>query len=192
MQDDAINQATQLYLLAGHILGPRPEFIPKRGRIRPKSYRNLLNDWDAFSNAMVDLELIFPYSSQVPVESISDDEPHYVNVYGFATSLYFCIPHNPKLLEYWNTVADRLFKIRHCQNIEGVFRQLNLFEPPIDPALLVQVAAQGLSIGSVLSDLSTPMPNYRFNFFHVRSPTLAPSGTKPQTDIVDGRHGCEI
>jgi hypothetical protein len=166
---ETINQATQLYVLAGHILGPRPEFIPKRGRIRPKSYRNLLNDWDAFSNAMVDLELIFPYSSQVPVEAISDDESHYVNVYGFATSLYFCIPHNPKLLEYWDTVADRLFKIRHCQNIEGVFRKLNLFEPPIDPALLVRAAAQGLSIGSVLSDLSTPMPNYRLNYLLARA-----------------------
>ena len=53
-------------------------------------------------------------------------------------TLYFCIPRNDKLLGYWDTVADRLFKIRHCMNIEGVVRQLPLFEPPIDPALLVQ------------------------------------------------------
>ena len=51
--------------------------------------------------------------------------------------LYFCVPPNDKLLGYWDTVADRLFKIRHCMNIEGVVRQLPLFEPPIDPALLV-------------------------------------------------------
>src|SRR6185436_11358363 len=33
---------------------------------------------------------------------------------------------------------------------------------PIDPALLVQAAAQGLSLSSVLNDLNSPMPNYRF------------------------------
>lgn len=166
---EAINQATQLYALAGHILGPRPEIIPKRGDIRPKSYLDLVDEWDAFSNAMVDLELIFPFSNQIETPTIPDDEPHYINIYGFATTLYFCIPDNPKLLEYWDTVADRLFKIRHCLDIEGIFKKLNLFAPPIDPALLVQAASQGLSIGSVLNDLSTPMPNYRFNYLLARA-----------------------
>ncbi len=166
---ESINQATQLYVLAGHILGPRPEIIPERGKKQPQSYLSLLNKWDAFSNAMVDLELVFPFSNQIATEGVFDGEEHYVNIYGFATTLYFCIPDNPKLLEYWDTVADRLFKIRHCLNIEGVFRKLNLFEPPIDPALLVQAAAQGLSISSVLNDLSTPMPNYRFNYLLARA-----------------------
>ena len=39
-------------------------------------------------------------------------------------TLFFCIPRNEKLVGYWDTVADRLFKIRHCMNIEGVVRQL--------------------------------------------------------------------
>ncbi|MEM6829678.1 MAG: neuraminidase-like domain-containing protein, partial [Bacteroidota bacterium] len=158
---ESINQATQVYVLASHILGPKPEIIPKRGKVQPKSYLDLVDQWDAFSNAMVDLELLFPFSNQINTEGVLNDEgePHYVNIYGFATTLYFCIPDNPKLLGYWDTVADRLFKIRHCLNIEGVFRKLSLFQPPIDPALLVKAAAQGLSIGSVLSDLSTPLPN---------------------------------
>src|SRR6185312_7106569 len=71
--------------------------------------------------------------------------------------LYFCVPENDKLLGYWNRVADRLFKIRHCMNIEGQVRQLPLFEPPIDPALLVRARAAGLSIAEVLSDVATPM-----------------------------------
>jgi Tc toxin complex TcA C-terminal TcB-binding domain/Neuraminidase-like domain/Salmonella virulence plasmid 28.1kDa A protein len=166
---ETLNQATQLYILAGHILGPRPEIIPKRGKTQPKSYMDLVNEWDAFSNAIVDLELIFPFSNQIEAAGVFDGKPHYVNIYGFATTLYFCIPDNPKLLEYWDTVADRLFKIRHCLNIEGIFRKLSLFEPPIDPALLVQAAAQGLSISSVLNDLSTPMPNYRFNYLLQRA-----------------------
>jgi hypothetical protein len=47
-------------------------------------------------------------------------------------------------------------------NIEGVVRQLPLYEPPIDPALLVKAAAAGTDIGSVLNDIAAPLPNYRF------------------------------
>ena len=48
-------------------------------------------------------------------------------------------------------------------NIEGQVRQLPLFEPPIDPALLVRARAAGLSIGDVLSDMNVSLPNYRFS-----------------------------
>jgi len=54
-------------------------------------------------------------------------------------------------------------------NIEGVVRQLPLFEPPIDPALLVKAAAAGLDIGSVLNDMNAPMPLYRFTFMIQRA-----------------------
>lgn len=162
---ETINQATQLYVLAGHILGPRPMMIPKRGKIKPQTYLGLLDKWDAFGNAMVELELAAPFSNQttLPAGTINN-ELALANIFGSASSLYFCIPNNPKLMGYWDTVADRLYKIRHCLNIEGVFRKLPLFEPPIDPALLVKAAAQGLSIASVLNDLNTPMPNYRFYY----------------------------
>ena len=43
-------------------------------------------------------------------------------------------------------------------NIQGVVRQLSLFEPPIDPALLVKAAAAGVDISSALADLSVPAP----------------------------------
>src|SRR5262249_3158583 len=38
-----------------------------------------------------------------------------------------------------------------------------LFEPPIDPALLVRAAAAGIDLNSVLNDLYAPLPRYRFN-----------------------------
>ncbi len=162
---ETINQATQLYVLAGHILGQKPMMIPKRGKIKPQTYLGLLDKWDAFGNAMVELELAAPFSNQtnLPFGTINQ-EIAFANIFGIASSLYFCIPNNPKLIGYWDTLADRLYKIRHCLNIEGVFRKLPLFEPPIDPALLVKAAAQGLSIASVLNDLNTPMPNYRFYY----------------------------
>lgn len=76
--------------------------------------------------------------------------------------LYFCIPQNDKLLGYWDTLADRLFKIRHCLNIEGQSRELPLFQPTIDPALLVKAAAAGVDFSNILNDLSMPFPRYRF------------------------------
>ena len=162
---ETLNQATQLYVLAAHIYGPRGQKIPKRGKVKPETYNSLLDKWDAFGNAMVELELVFPFSNQTPLPiGISSGVVGLANVFGFATTLYFCIPDNPKLRALRDTIDDRLFKIRHCQNIEGVFRKLPLFEPPIDPALLVQAAAQGLSLASVLNDLNSPMPNYRFYY----------------------------
>ena len=77
-------------------------------------------------------------------------------------ALYFCVPRNDKLLSYWDTVADRLFKIRNSLNIQGIFRQLPLFEPPIDPAMLARAAAAGLDVGAIVNGLNQPLPLVRF------------------------------
>ena len=160
---EAIPLALQYYITASHIFGPAGQVIPKRGEIKPQTYNSLLDRWDAFGNALVELELRFPNSYQAPApKELETTETPTVNVFGFASTLYFCIPDNPKLKELRDTIDNRLFKIRHCQDINGIFRKLPLFEPPIDPALLVQAAAQGLSLSSVLNDLNSPMPNYRF------------------------------
>jgi len=154
-----------LYILAGHILGRRPQIIPKRGKIKPLSYVHIMNKLDAFSMASAELELVFPNSNQTVVPLMyNGTEITLANVYGLSTTEYFCIPNNPKLMSYWDTFSDRLYKIRRCLNIDGIFRKLSLFEPPIDPALLVAATAQGLSLSSVLNDLNGPVPNYRFNY----------------------------
>lgn len=96
----------------------------------------------------------------------------------FEQQLYFCIPPNETLLRYWDTVADRLFKIRHCMNIEGMVRRLALFEPPIDPGLLVGATARGMDVRTALRDVGATLPHYRFRIMiqrgieicdHVRS-----------------------
>lgn len=75
---------------------------------------------------------------------------------------YFCIPPNETLLGYWDTVADRLYKLRHCMNIEGVVQEVSLFEAPIDPGLLVKAAAAGMTIAEAMSQMSLSQPYYRF------------------------------
>jgi peptidoglycan hydrolase-like protein with peptidoglycan-binding domain len=155
---ESINEATQLYVLAADLLGPRPQRIPPRGKVAALSYADLKDKLDAFSDALVSLENDFPFSSAAA--SSGDDGGG--GLLGVFRTPYFCVPPNDKLLGYWRTVADRLFKIRNCMNIEGATRELPLFEPPIDPALLVTAVARGVDLGSVLNDLGAPLPYHRF------------------------------
>ena len=155
---ETVNEALQLYVLANHVLGERPQLVPRRGTIKAESYESLKTRWDDFSNALIALENIFPYSSSTTVSVPSTG----TSLLGLGPALYFCIPPNEELVEVWDTVADRLFKIRHCRNIDGVERRLGLFAPPISPAALIQAASQGLSLGNILADLSSPPPIYRF------------------------------
>ena len=155
-----INEATQLYVIAAHILGPKPQYIPTRGTIQPKSYNDLKNLLDDFGDAVVTLENTFPNSGQIQ----QNGNPVPQHLLGVGSTLYFCVPPNDKLLQYWTTVGDRLFKIRHGQNIDGVVKPLALYEPPIDPALLLKAHSQGLDISSILGDLESPAPLYRFTY----------------------------
>ena len=76
---------------------------------------------------------------------------------------YFCVPENDQLTGLWDRADDRLFKIRHCMNIDGVVRALPLFAPPINPAALVAGAAAGGSSPAVVAQLNLPVPFYRFS-----------------------------
>ena len=155
---ESINEATQLYILAAQILGRRPENIPARVKAKIQTFRTL-NDvatLDSLSNAMVEIESFFaPAVAPAPVKGDQSAPPLRMQ--------YFCITGNDKLLGYWDTVSDRLFKIRHCMNIEGVERSLPIFEPKIDPGLLVRAAAAGVDISSALNDINAAVPHYRFN-----------------------------
>ena len=153
---ESINEASLLYMLAYEILGERPKKVPNVQH-EALTFNELETKLDAFGNAQVDViveDTLLPINV-VPSASGSEPVPK-------LETFYFCIPNNEYLSQYWDTVEDRLFKIRHCMNIRGVVRQLPLFEPPIDPALLVKAAAAGMDLSSVLNDLSAPTPYYRF------------------------------
>ena len=151
---ESVNAATQLYVVAAEILGPRPRNIPPPAKPMPQTFNELDDKLDAFSNALVDFENLIP-----PMTSTGSGGPVVPQI---PSLLYFCIPQNDQLLTYWDKVEDRLYKIRHCLNIEGVFNPPALFAPPIDPMALVKAAAAGLDISTALSDLDAPLPFYRF------------------------------
>lgn len=155
---ESINEATTLYLLAYEILGPRPTRMPAAAH-RDLTYNELTagTALDPFGNKLV--EILMENFVPPPVEMVRGTEgtPPMPRL----DVLYFGIPDNETLLGYWDVVADRLFKIRHCMNIAGVVRKLPLFEPPVEPALLVQAAAAGMDIGTVLSETTVPASQYR-------------------------------
>lgn len=148
--------AIQYYTMAAHLYGPPTIEIPKHTKTTPKTFNSLINQWDAFSNAMVTFENAFPFAN-----SVGPDEQ--TNNAGFPMG-YFCVPRNPEIRHIRTQIDDRLFKIRHSQDINGVTRKLALWEPPIDPAAFVRAAAAGLSLSSVMESISGPMPNYRFQY----------------------------
>lgn len=157
---ESINEATLLYVLASNVLGPRPQRIPQPGVVQPKTFAQLKlktaksPGLDEMGNALVDLEGQFPFNLAAPLSNGNADSVR--PLFGIGRTLYFCIPSNDKLLGYWDTVADRLFKIRHCMNIEGIVRPLALFDPPLDPGMLVKAAAAGIDIASIVSGLNQP------------------------------------
>lgn len=159
---ESINEATQIYVLAANILGTRPQEAPRKGFQRAQTYSSLRADLDAFSNAMREVEADIPFDLS-PAPPPAGNEAELGVLRSLGSALYFCVPRNDKLLAYWDTVADRLFKIRNSLNIQGVFRQLPLFEPPIDPALLAKAAAAGLDVASIVSGVNQPLPLVRFS-----------------------------
>jgi hypothetical protein len=80
-------------------------------------------------------------------------------------SLVFCVPPNTDLFQYWDRVEGRLYNIRNCMNIKGIRRSLALFQPPIDPMLLVRARAAGLSLDDIAALIAgNNLPVYRFSY----------------------------
>jgi len=164
---ESINEASLLYVLAYNILGPRPKTVASHTTSEPKTYQQIAGDLDAFANALVEAENLVPYKAGVNFSWNAQPGGKGATTAAVSSSavqsLYFCIPQNAEMLAYWDKVDDRLFKIRNCMSLDGVRRDLPLFEPPIDPALLVKARAAGVDLGSVLNELTAPLPHYRFN-----------------------------
>jgi Tc toxin complex TcA C-terminal TcB-binding domain/Neuraminidase-like domain/Putative peptidoglycan binding domain len=152
---ETINEATQLYVLAAEILGRRPEVIEPKAHAPVETFNSLAARLGPLGDALEQIELLTSPPGGGGGGGVPPPDAPRV--------LYFCVQENDQLLARWSTVVDRLFKIRHCMNIQGQVQQLPLFEPPIDPALLVRAQAAGLSLADVLSDSAIPRPNYRFS-----------------------------
>ncbi|MEQ1502936.1 MAG: hypothetical protein ABMB14_11935, partial [Myxococcota bacterium] len=158
---ESIAEATQIYLLALDFLGPRPvrvELRTDRGSgLTFADLRAMGTTTDGLSNPLTEMEnLLTQETSGEPTIRLDTSSIDASDTMG-----YFCEPENDRQLQLWDTLDDRLFKIRHCMNIDGVVRTLPIFEPPIDPGALVAAAAAGLDL-SQLQPTRWVSPHVRF------------------------------
>jgi hypothetical protein len=157
-----VSQAEQLYILADMLLGPQPQEMrlpdANQSGADTITYASLKNI-DAFSNALVNVENVIV--APEPPQSLIDgtgDTPTLPQFPGAGNSLLFCIPPNDQILAFWDTVAQRLYNIRHCLNLQGQPQPLPLYAPPINPLALIEAAESGSSFSSA----TQAAPIYRF------------------------------
>lgn len=89
----------------------------------------------------------------------------------YLPGVYFCIPENQEFLKYWDLVDDRLYKIRHCMNIQGTIRSLALFSPPIQPAQLIHAATN--ETPNLPVSIRASIPLYRFSYLLAKAKEIA-------------------
>jgi hypothetical protein len=155
---ETITQATLLYILARDLLGPRPVDVGACSTQPPATFNDIQAKYGTdIPQFLIDMENVSPGLTQATPRL---DEPDRFVPFNDLDA-YFCVPENSQLAQYWDIVDDRLFKIRHCMNIQGIVRQLALFSPPIDPMALVRAAAAGLG-PKVVDQLQSGAPPYRF------------------------------
>ncbi len=161
---ESVNLAIQFYLLAAELLGPKSPEAPEPEPTSPLTVRQLLSKTDDLGNAFIQYEnsaLIGKDKAKVlEIRKMDERAKRTGNI--IESMFYFAVPRNDTLFSYWDTVADRLYKIHNSLNIQGVKRTLALFAPPIDPGMLAKARALGVSVDSILNSTNDERSIYRF------------------------------
>lgn len=169
---ETVAQAELLYVLADMILGPRPDRVrlPAAQKGQVATYASL-GDLDLFSNILVNIEnvVVAPEPPDALVQGTAQPSPLPSLPGADGNALLFCIPPNTQLLAYWDKVAQRLYNIRHCLNLQGVAQPLPLYAPPLNPMQLVAGQASGTGAAGAVSTA----PIYRFATYLQKAVELA-------------------
>lgn len=155
---ESVNQATTLYVLAQELLGARPVTLKPLGERQSKNYEQIRAEIDDADDLLATYANETVSADELPDDASANDGSGAFAIY----NQYFCIPQNENLISLWDRVEDRLWKIRHCRNIDGIERMLALFAPPIDPGALVRARGAGGDLDALLAGLGQPLPHYRF------------------------------
>jgi hypothetical protein len=155
---EAITQATNLYVMAADLLGKRPDAVGECATHKTKTFNEIKKEYPkGIPQFLIDLENTIFALPQGNSANFTDVPFNDINS-------YFCVPDNEELIGYWDRVEDRLYKIRHCMNIQGVERQLAMFEPPINPRELIRAVASGGGSLASAPGSDPAVPNYRFAY----------------------------
>jgi|GEM_PF-6593695 len=170
--------ATMLYMQASDILGPRPKQIAKllsNPSCSNPSFSNNNGTGSGASGAVampratetarlcrVKLEQYIQPGADSYRLSAQSCQP---------SNDGFFVPENEELVNYWNLIDDRLYKLRNCMNIEGVERQLAQFQPPIDPRQIVERLGGDRHLLNVPEPVSEPPQRFPVYIARAKSAT---------------------
>ena len=150
-----LESASLRFDLAARVLGPSEASLPSGLASQAPCFASLVRgDATAAAPGTGALEPWLPASLLDGADASSDAV--------LAARAHFCTPANDALDALRARVADRLLKLRSCQDIEGVRRALSLYGRRIDPALLVRATAEGLDIDVLLGRLASKKPSLYF------------------------------
>lgn len=173
--NESIVAATMLYVYAYDLLGPRPVDLGPRAPRAPKTFAAIREEYQGgggIPQFLIDLEQMLPEDPYPPRAGDVDAGPfNDINA-------YFGVPENDQLLTLWDTIDDRLSKIRNSMDINGQVRLLPLFAPEINPMDLVRAAAAGANFLPGAAGASAT-PIYRFQALVERARAL----TSQVTDL---------
>ncbi|KIP17065.1 virulence plasmid 28.1kDa A family protein [Burkholderia sp. MSHR3999] len=164
---ESIAQATNLYAMARDLLGETPQVVGVFEQREKLTFNEIKEKYpDGIPQYLIDLE-------NTPFVPATGQGNRFFNVPVNDIHAYFGVPDNEDLRVYWDTIDDRLFKIRNGMNINGVARQLALFAPPIDPHAVIAAFGGTGSLAGGATGLPYPIPNYRFAYLIQTAKTLA-------------------
>lgn len=118
---ESVNLAIQFYVLAAELLGPRNPDAPEPEAESPLTANDLLSKTDDLGNAFIEYEnYALVGKSRAKTLSIRAMDAKARRTGNIVESMfYFSVPRNDTLFSYWDTIADRLYKIRNSLNIQG-------------------------------------------------------------------------
>lgn len=148
---ESISEATLYYTMAYDLLGEQPEAYHRR----IESGGQTLADFE---------QELAPSSATEPVKQQGTSGSPLLTplMNNSIISSYFGIPENQQLISYWQTIANRLFNIRHELNINGQFETISAFAPAIDPMQLVAGVASGETVEQAIAATTSIPPYYKF------------------------------
>jgi hypothetical protein len=155
---EELNVAYQYYAYAADMLDRKPPGVERTTPPSPRTFRTLGAAFAGFSTAMVAAEHLIAVAP--PTGGSSAGPP--VSISTLVSLPYFCVPPNARLGAYWDTVEDRLHKLRNSLDLMGNRRVTDLWGRQLDPAAVARLMATGLSLQEALAELSAPAPRHRF------------------------------
>lgn len=152
---ESITTATMLYAYANDLLGPRPEDLGACSGDYEMNFAQIQAEYGAdIPQFLIGLEQIL---NSLPELIVGDPGIGYNDL-----DTYFCVPDNKYFMGYWDRVEDRLYKIRHCLNIDGKPQQLPLYDSPAPFGELIKAGNASNSVLIAQSPMTPAVPYYRF------------------------------